>query len=100
MCRRFESVREVSASLTNHFVPHFNAVYKKQVRAVAPEAWHCLRSYSWPGNVRELKNVIQRAVLMARGGELTADLLPLRIRAAAEVNAAVQPSSDSCRDDP
>ena len=79
--------------LTNHFVPHFNAVYKKQVRAVAPEAWHCLRSYSWPGNVRELKNVIQRAVLMARGGELTADLLPLRIRAAAEVNAAVQPSS-------
>ena len=76
--------------LTNHFVPHFNAVYKKQLRAVAPEAWHCLRSYSWPGNVRELKNVIQRAVLMAKGGELTADLLPLRIRAAAEANAAVQ----------
>jgi len=66
--------------LTNHFVPHFNAVYKKQVRAVAPEAWHCLRSYSWPGNVRELKNVIQRAVLMANGEELTPDLLPLRIR--------------------
>src|SRR5919106_6579260 len=76
--------------LTNHFVPHFNAVYKKQVRAVAPEAWHCLRSYSWPGNVRELKNVIQRAVLMAKGEELTADLLPLRIRAAAEANVAVQ----------
>jgi DNA-binding NtrC family response regulator len=76
--------------LTNHFVPHFNAVYKKQVRAVAPEAWHCLRSYSWPGNVRELKNVIQRAVLMAKGEELTADLLPLRIRAAAEANPTVQ----------
>ena len=76
--------------LTNHFVPHFNAVYKKQVRAVAPEAWQCLRSYTWPGNVRELKNVIQRAVLMAKGEELTADLLPLRIRAAAEANAAVQ----------
>jgi DNA-binding NtrC family response regulator len=76
--------------LTNHFVPHFNAVYKKQVRAVAPQAWHCLRSYPWPGNVRELKNVIQRAVLMAKGEELTADLLPLRIRAAAEADAAVQ----------
>jgi two-component system, NtrC family, response regulator AtoC len=76
--------------LTNHFVPHFNAVYKKQVRAVAPEAWRCLRSYSWPGNVRELKNVIQRAVLMAKGGELTVDLLPLRIRAVAEAHAAVQ----------
>src|SRR5499426_1534596 len=76
--------------LTNHFVPYFNAVYKKQVRAVAPEAWRCLRSYSWPGNVRELKNVIQRAVLMAKGEELTADLLPLRIRTVAEANPVVQ----------
>ena len=68
--------------LTNHFVPHFNAIYKKKVRAVAPETWRCLRSYSWPGNVRELRNVIQRAVLMAKGPELTPDLLPLRIRTA------------------
>jgi DNA-binding NtrC family response regulator len=80
------------ALLTNHFVPHFNAIYKKRVRAVSPETWPCLRSYSWPGNVRELKNVIQRAVLMARGEELTPDLLPLRIRAAAQTNAAVQHS--------
>lgn len=78
--------------LTNHFLPHFNAVYKKKMRVVAPEAWHCLRSYSWPGNVRELKNVIQRAVLMAKGEELTLDLLPLRIRVAssAETNAPAQ----------
>jgi DNA-binding NtrC family response regulator len=68
------------ALLTNHFVPHFNAVYKKNVRAIARESWVCLRNYSWPGNVRELKNVIQRAVLMARGEELTPDLLPLRMR--------------------
>jgi DNA-binding NtrC family response regulator len=73
------------ALLTNHFVPHFNAVYKKKVRVVAPETWRCLRSYSWPGNVRELKNVIQRAVLMAKGEELLPDALPLRIRAASSV---------------
>jgi DNA-binding NtrC family response regulator len=76
--------------LSNHFVPHFNAIYKKKVRAVSSESWRCLRNYSWPGNVRELKNVIQRAVLMAKGEELTPDLLPLRIRAAAETNAAAQ----------
>ena len=68
------------ALLTNHFVPHFNAIYKKNVRAIAKDTWPCLRNYSWPGNVRELKNVIQRAVLMAKGEELTPDLLPLRIR--------------------
>jgi DNA-binding NtrC family response regulator len=70
------------ALLTNHFVPHFNSVYKKKVRAVAPETWRCLRSYAWPGNVRELKNVIQRAVLMAKGEELSPEALPLRIRTA------------------
>jgi DNA-binding NtrC family response regulator len=68
------------ALLTNHFVPHFNAIYKKNVRSIAKETWLCLRRYSWPGNVRELKNVIQRAVLMAKGEELTPDLLPLRMR--------------------
>ncbi len=78
------------ALLANHFVPHFNAIYKKNVRAVARETWRCLRSYSWPGNVRELKNVIQRAVLMAKAEELTPDLLPQRIRATAETHAARQ----------
>jgi DNA-binding NtrC family response regulator len=75
--------------LANHFVPHFNAIYKKKVRAVAPETWRCLRSYPWPGNVRELKNVIQRAVLMAKGEELSPEALPLRIRGAnsVELNA-------------
>src|SRR5499426_4359905 len=66
------------AFLTNHLVPHFNAIYKKNVRNIAAETWLCLRRYPWPGNVRELKNVIQRAVLMAKGEELTPDLLPTR----------------------
>jgi DNA-binding NtrC family response regulator len=33
--------------------------------------------YDWPGNVRELQNVIERAVILARGGVLRFDL-PLR----------------------
>ena len=33
-----------------------------------------LQSYEWPGNVRELQNVIERAVITARGGELYFDL--------------------------
>jgi DNA-binding NtrC family response regulator len=47
-----------------------------------------LRRYQWPGNVRELKNVIQRAVLLAKGAELTPDLLPARIRDPNNPNAA------------
>jgi two-component system NtrC family response regulator len=66
--------------LTNHFVIVFNTLYQKNVRVVSPETYRCLRRYSWPGNIRELKNVIQRAVLMARDEELTLDLIPERIR--------------------
>ena len=31
-----------------------------------------LRSYSWPGNVRELENVLQRALVLAEDGVITA----------------------------
>src|SRR5207253_2187254 len=33
-----------------------------------------LQSYDWPGNVRELQNVIERAVILAKGGKLHFDL--------------------------
>jgi transcriptional regulator with GAF, ATPase, and Fis domain len=33
-----------------------------------------LQNYDWPGNVRELRNVIERAVILARGGALEFDL--------------------------
>ncbi len=33
-----------------------------------------LQAYDWPGNVRELRNVIERAVIVSRGGELRFDL--------------------------
>ena len=33
-----------------------------------------LQNYDWPGNVRELRNVIERAVILARGGTLDFDL--------------------------
>ena len=46
-----------------------------------------LQSYDWPGNVRELRNVIERAVILARGGVLEFDL-PI----AGQSEPAVRPS--------
>ncbi len=37
-----------------------------------------LLAYDWPGNARELQNVIERAVILARGGKLAFDLRPRR----------------------
>ena len=66
--------------LTDHFVTCFAQLYRKDVRAVSRETYRLIRQYPWPGNIRELKNVIQRAVLLAKGVELTPDLLPERIQ--------------------
>ena len=78
--------------LTNHFISRFDAMYKKSIRIVAPTVYQLLRLYPWPGNVRELKNVIQRAVIMAKGAELTPDLLPARIREAGQTVQDAPPS--------
>ncbi len=40
---------------------------RRPVRAIAPAAMQALARYSWPGNVRELQNVIERAVIIAKG---------------------------------
>ena len=40
----------------------------------------CLQRYDWPGNVRELRNVVDRAVVLARGSTITADDLSDRLR--------------------
>lgn len=66
--------------LTDHFLSHFAAVYGKDVERVSHETYRLLRRYPWPGNVRELKNVIQTAVLMVDGAELTPEFIPQRIR--------------------
>ena len=69
--------------LTDHFLSHFAPIFGKEIERVAPETYRLLRRYRWPGNVRELKNVIQAALLMVDGKELTPQFIPERIRDAA-----------------
>ena len=78
-----ESLSAISP-LTDHFVALFAKLYRKNIRLVSRDTYRLLRRYPWPGNVRELKNVIQRAVLLDKGVELTPDLLPQRIRDAGD----------------
>jgi DNA-binding NtrC family response regulator len=47
-----------------------------------------LQGYHWPGNIRELRNVIQRAVILARGGVLDFDLPAMESAHAASRQAA------------
>ncbi|MCA9624505.1 MAG: sigma 54-interacting transcriptional regulator, partial [Myxococcales bacterium] len=44
---------------------------------VTTDAWDLLLAHPWPGNVRELHHVVERAVLLAAGGPITATHLQL-----------------------
>ena len=50
---------------------------------ISPRAMAILRSYHWPGNVRELENVLEWAMHMAGGSEITVEHLPQELRRAA-----------------
>jgi len=57
--------------LCDHFVQKFSASTGKRLSGIAPEALAHLAGYPWPGNVRELENVIERALILAQGTEVT-----------------------------
>jgi transcriptional regulator with PAS, ATPase and Fis domain len=62
--------------LAQHFVRQFNAKHGAHVEGVGREAERTMRGYGWPGNVRELRNVIERAVILARTGWIEVNHLP------------------------
>ncbi|MCB1752538.1 MAG: sigma-54-dependent Fis family transcriptional regulator [Gammaproteobacteria bacterium] len=57
------------------------------------EAIAALQSHDWPGNVRELENVLTQALVQARNGVLTPDLLPMKSSVAVGQSTSVQPVS-------
>jgi transcriptional regulator with GAF, ATPase, and Fis domain len=57
--------------LAQHFLARSAQRCKKTVHGIAPSAMQALGRYAWPGNVRELENVIERAIIVARGETLT-----------------------------
>jgi DNA-binding NtrC family response regulator len=66
--------------LCEHFLEKFRQRYQKPVRSLSAAAYHVLIRNRWPGNVRELENAIERAVLVAKGSEITPADLPETLR--------------------
>jgi DNA-binding NtrC family response regulator len=70
--------------LAEHFFRHYTREFRKALRGISQEAMAMLRRHPWPGNVRELRNVLERAVLLSAGPEVTPeDLLLERAPASA-----------------
>jgi formate hydrogenlyase transcriptional activator len=62
--------REDIPALVSALVGEFGAALGKKIESVARESMDTLQRYHWPGNVRELRNVIERAMIVARGPKL------------------------------
>ena len=70
--------------LAGHYLARFSERYRRPLEGFDRSARQALDSHLWPGNVRELGHAIERAVLMAKGREITAADLGLQTPAGAQ----------------
>ncbi|MEE2637431.1 MAG: sigma-54 dependent transcriptional regulator [Acidobacteriota bacterium] len=73
--------REDIRLLAEHFLDKYGIENEKRDLELTPEALDLMEEYDWPGNVRELENVIERAVVLAKGPRIGAELIPDGVRA-------------------
>lgn len=68
--------REDVPALARHFVEKLAERTRSQARRIGEDAMALLTRYEWPGNVRELENVIEHALVFARGESIGVEDLP------------------------
>ena len=61
--------------LASHFVSLAARKLGVPEPRISMEEWEQLKGYDWPGNVRELQNVIERTVILSRGGRPRLDAI-------------------------
>jgi DNA-binding NtrC family response regulator len=83
-------------------VQHFLGKHGPRIGKIAPvdpEVYEYLEAYTWPGNVRELENMVQRALILAQGPELTVEDFAFSLDDDAAARASSRPASGSLRDE-
>ena len=77
--------------LIGYFIDIFNKKLKKNIEGLSSEAMPIVMGYSWPGNIRELENLIERAILLAKGRWITPAELPSSITSDHGVPSSADP---------
>jgi len=79
--------------LAAHLIGLLNEEMGWGASAISPEAMEELKRYDWPGNVRELRNVIERAMIIAKERVIRPEDLPDRIRGGAGAAVSIPPAA-------
>ena len=66
--------------LAEHLLARLAPVHGRPDALLVDEAQRMLLAYAWPGNVRELKNVIERALIFAKGSAIGPEDFPESVR--------------------
>ena len=66
--------REDIALLAWDFVREFSKSMGKPIERIADQSMTLMQEYPWPGNIRELRNVLERAMILARDTTLRVTL--------------------------
>ena len=66
--------------LAQHFLKIFLQKSNAKIETVSKDFLEHLQQHDWKGNIRELKNIMERAVILAEGTELTIDSLPIELQ--------------------
>lgn len=64
------------ALLVEHFITHYNKIYRKNIETVSPEAMSLLMKHEYPGNIRELENILQHAFVLCQSTTIHKQHLP------------------------
>jgi len=87
--------REDIEPLVRHFLQKYTSEMGKKIDDISPKALSCLLAYEWPGNVRELQNVVERAVVLSKGGTITPRDLPQGMQGEGGIQLEVPESGGS-----
>jgi DNA-binding NtrC family response regulator len=74
--------------LVTHFIDKFSQRENKRITGISPDVMTTFLNYSWPGNLRELENVMERAVVLAKGEVIGLNSIPREIRKEAKKSAS------------
>ncbi|MBQ3391787.1 MAG: sigma 54-interacting transcriptional regulator [Lachnospiraceae bacterium] len=70
-----DRIRDIEP-MVSKFTESLNQKYGWK-KSFTPDSLQVMEEYSWPGNIRELKNVVERAIIISSGDQITPEDLPL-----------------------
>jgi DNA-binding NtrC family response regulator len=68
--------------IAKYFLNKYAQSMNKNVTDFSPQALKMFTGYDWPGNIREVRNVVERAMVIAKGTQIQIDDLSFPFQAA------------------